>query len=76
MTPFNYIYYLLYIIFISGRRCVCCVQTTRTGTVGQPFGTPLDYGAGHVDASAALRTGFGKLLAQLGWVAFVVAATN
>lgn len=41
--------------------CVC-VQTTRTGTTGQPFGTALDYGAGHVDPVAALNPGLGIVL--------------
>eukprot|EP00775_Hariotina_reticulata_P011057 gene11057-11212_t len=33
-------------------------QTTRTGkNPGQPFGNPFDYGAGHVDPTAALNPG-------------------
>jgi hypothetical protein len=41
---------------------VVCVhlQTTRTGNMGQPFGTALDYGAGHVDPVKALNPGVGK----------------
>lgn len=42
----------------SAVRCLCrnCLhhQTTRTGTKGQPFGNALNYGAGHVDPSAAM----------------------
>ena len=33
---------------------------TRTGTVGQPFGNALDYGAGHVDPAKAMSPGLGK----------------
>jgi hypothetical protein len=33
-------------------------QTTRTGSPpGQTFGGPFDFGAGHVDATAALNPG-------------------
>jgi len=33
-------------------------QTTKTGkNPGQAFGNPFDYGAGHVDATAALNPG-------------------
>jgi hypothetical protein len=38
------------------------LQTTHTGNVGQPFGTALDYGAGHVDPAKALNPGLGKEL--------------
>lgn len=32
-------------------------QTTQTGTPGLPFGTPFDYGAGHVDPKTMLNPG-------------------
>lgn len=32
-------------------------QTTKTGQPGRPFGTPFDYGAGHVDPTAFFNPG-------------------
>jgi hypothetical protein len=37
-----------------------CLQLTRTGDIGKPFGNVFDYGAGHVDPPKALCPGLGK----------------
>lgn len=50
------------VLFCVGGRVRCVpVQLTRTGKTGLPFGSPYEYGAGHVDALAALNPGLGEL---------------
>lgn len=46
-------------------------QTTKTGNAGQVFGTPFDFGAGHVDVNKAVNPGLVFDSSYADWLGFL-----